>query len=244
MNKNKIGLFFLLSSLVLILIPSSYLSLTGNAIAEIPNSSYSYLQIIGLALFALSILIFTSGQSLDAIIVPTGPSVEEGKERADRAGKEYKEHGAKVLIISGNKSNEEDKKQRYAMYQELRKYGIQPRQIKIEGQSKNTIENVVNSLKKIKELGGREIGIASNPSHLDRFEYIVKRGKAEGIIDKEMNIHRLETQLETQETFGKSVYGFLANMLNRYKLRHGIKNANQYQTPSLLRKAGKYIFGK
>lgn len=240
MNKNNLSLLLLLFSFILIILPASYLNFTGNAIAEIPNSNYSYLQIIGLALFTLSILIFASRQSLDAIIIPTGPSLEEGKERADRAGREYKEHGAKVLIISGNQNTEEDKRQRYGIYQELRKYGIEPKQIKIEGESKNTLENVIHSLQKIKKLGGREVGIASNPSHLNRFEDIIKKGKEEGIIDKEIQVYRLETQ----ETLGKSVYGFLANLWNRYKLRNGIDQAKQQETPSLIRKIGKYIFNR
>jgi|SRR3989344_527262 len=233
MNK-KIGLIFLMISIILFIIPS--ISITGNIIAEkFLNNSYFFIS--GLIFLFISFLILASRQSLDAIIIPTGPSIEIGKERADIAAEAYKERQAKLLLISGKDSAKKDS-QRYAIYKELRRYGIKPGEIRIEHASRDTIENILFSLKKIKERGLRDIGIASNPSHLDRFEMIIERAKKEGIIDDNFKIYRLETK----ETFGESVYGFFANLFNRYKLRHGIEKSSEYKTPSWISSIGGYVF--
>ena len=233
MNK-KWGLLFLIISIILLAAPS--MNITGNAIAE-KFSNISYFYLLGLAFLFISFIIFTSKQSLDAIIIPTGPSTEVGKERADRAVKEYQKRKARVLIISGRDNSTRDS-QRYAIYSELRKYGIKPSQIRVEGEARDSIENILHTLIRIKSQGARDIGIASNPSHLDRFETIIEKGKEEGIIEKDFKVHRLETK----ETLGESVYGFFANLFNRYKLRNGIENARNYQAPKWVKFLGGYIF--
>jgi hypothetical protein len=77
------------------------------------------------------------------------------------------------------------------------------------------------SLKKIKDKGGREVGIVSYPWHLERFNEIVKRGKKEGLIDEDFNIHRIETN----QSIKQGIYGILGEILQIYRLRHGIKKS-------------------
>lgn len=206
--------------------------------AENIQSNLSYFYIFGIVLFTLSLLILISRQSLDAIIIPTGPSYEVGKERADRAGEEYKKRGSKILLISGREENSKGNTQRKVIYEELRKYGIKPSQIKIEQQSRDTLENVLFSIKKVRRFGGNDIGIASNPSHLDRFMQIINEGKREGIIDRNLRVYRLETR----ERLGETVYGLFANLLNRYKLRRGLEGARHYEIPKWIKTIGNYVF--
>lgn len=237
MNKNKVGLIFLVLSFVLFILPYS-INLTGNVISGSYFVKPSYLNLVGLVFLVLSFVIFVSRKSLDAIIIPTGPSKEVGVERADRAANEYESRGSKIILITGSYEPNTKNSQRYAIYKELRKYGIKPSDIRVEGHSKNTLENTLNSLKKLKRGGAHKIGIASNPSHLDRFQYIVNRAKKEGIVDKNVRLYRLETH----EDIGSRTYGFFANLINRYKLSGGLEKAKKIQTPRIVSKIGGYIF--
>ena len=143
-----------------------------------------------------------------------------------------------VYVISGAKEKCSLKEtQRYEIYRELRRHGIKPEEIILEKKSRNTIENLMDSLELLKKKGARKIGISSNPSHLDRFETILHEAKKEGLIDKEIKIYRLRTD----ESFGESIYGFFAKLINQYKLREGIKNSKKYETPNLIKNIGEYI---
>ena len=95
----------------------------------------------------------------------------------------------------------------------------------VEPQARNTIENVLYSLEKIKKRGGTDVGIVSYPRHLDRFENIIKRGKEEGVIDKNFEIYRIPTKYE--EAPREKVYEFLSRILGRYKLRHGDRKSTR-----------------
>ena len=229
MRKNKIGVIFLIISLVFLLVPTS-LTITGNVIAENFDAQFNLMYFLSLIFFIFSFIVFVSKQSLDAIIVPTSSSHEEDIERADKSAREkskLKDHG--YFIISGYIGRSEEGSGLYKgsqtqdIYEELRKQGIDPRKIKIEPQARNTIENVVYSLKRIKKRGGRDVGIVSYPGHLRRFEDIIKRAKEEEIVDKDFRIHRIPTRYK--EKTGEKVYEALSRVLQRYKLRHGVEEA-------------------
>ena len=214
-HKNKWGLSFLIIAFILLLIPFSF-NITGAAIGTLQG--FSYLHAIGFAFLLISILIFASRQTLDAIIIPTSPSYEIDTERTDKAlGEHYKGKG-NVLMITGKIDKPIKDSQVYKIYQHLRNSGIKPSQMVVEGKSKNTLENVLFSLDKLKKMGAKDVGIASNPSHLDRFEYIIKKAKEEGIIDEKFTIHRLETS----ENLSQKLYEGLANLKYRYQLRKGL----------------------
>jgi len=233
----KIYGWLLLIISIICFLSSNLLTITGNVIGTNANGQHFKL-IFGLVFFILSLLILTGKKSLDAIIIPTGPSKEIGAKRADRAGEEYKKVGSKILLISGGPEKELKNSQRYAIYKELRKYDISPVEIRIEGKSKNTIENVLYSIEKLKKLGAYEIGIASEPSHLYRFEDIIKQGKKEGIIDKNIRIY----ELKTKETPGSFAYGMGAMILNKYRLRKGLEKAAKVETPKWLKSIATYAY--
>jgi hypothetical protein len=109
--------------------------------------------IFGIILF-LILFILISRRKLDAIMIPIGPSYEIDRERASAAAKRYAHgKGADYLIISGalgeGKTLKESK--RADIYQTLRSYGIKAGDIRIEGKSKNSLENLLYSLKKVKK---------------------------------------------------------------------------------------------
>ncbi len=226
MKKRRIGLFILIISiLILVLNPL----ITGKVISESSFSS-PLLYFLGLFLLFLSFKIISYKKSLDAIIIPTGPNIETARGRAKRAAEEYDKKGSEVLIISGFVIPGKYKlkgTQQQEIYKILRKHGIKPSQMRVEGKSKDTIENILYSSEILKKLGARDIGIASEPSHLSRFERIIEAAKKEGYIDEDFKFHRLETE----ESMASGIYGILANVLTDYKLRKGIDNARKSGNP-------------
>ena len=207
---------------------SNSFNLTGGMIGANLKINYSF--ILGLIFLMLSFVSFTLHRKLDAILIPTGGSYETDIERTDRAAKEYLtgNEGTKYLIISGTLGGKKlSKSQRANIYRLLRQYRIKPKEIRIEGESKNSLENLLNSIKRAKKLGVKSIGIASNPSHLDRYEDILKAAKKEGIADKNFKIYRLETN----ESFADRFYGAISRLFYRYKLSKGIEEAKKRETP-------------
>jgi len=223
MDKNKLGFIFFIIALCFLSSPS----FTGNVIGG--NYYFNPTFFIGFVFLIISFVIFVSRQRLDAILIPTSPSYEKDMERADAAAKEYLQgKGANYLIISGAIGEKKlSESQRKKIYDRLRNYRIQPSELRIEGESKNTLENLLNSLKKVKKHGAKRIGIASNPSHLDRYEDILRVAKREGIVDKDFKIYRIETS----ENFADKVYGFFSRLFYRYKLGRGIEKAKKRETP-------------
>lgn len=213
---------FLLLAFSVLSLP--YLNITGNVISDL-SLSQGVFNFAALVLFLISVFLFLVKPSLDAIIIPLGDPIY--KKRVKRAMKEYDEEVENnpagkhaYFVISGEQGNVPlSKSERYMTYQELRKHGIKPSEMIVEGRSHNSMENILNSLERIKKKGGKDVGIASYPWHLERFDYIINKAKEEGIVDRDFKIHRLETS----ETAKEGLYGILAYLLERYNLRHGFK---------------------
>ncbi len=242
LRKNNLGLIlFVLGIFILI---SKNFTITGGVINS--NFQFSFYSILGFVFIIGSFIIFASRHSLDAIIIPTGSNYEEDIERTTRAYKEHKGNKASYFVISGSLGDKKlSESQRADIYRELRKHGVKPSQMTIEGKSRNTVENIVRSLEKIKKRGGKEVGIASYPGHLDRFVDIIKRGKEEELIDKEFHVHRLETRSRKNQTPKERLYETLSGVLHRYKLRHGVEKAMKSEDEPIikyLKKAGNFIF--
>lgn len=212
-KKFQVGIFFLIISTIFLSL-SFNPQLTGATIGTF--GKFSYLQIIGIAFFIISALIFVSRQTLDAIMIPTG-NYKMDRERTDKAYQEGKDKPGQIYLISGRIDEPKKTSQVYEIYRRLRDYGIKLGNIKIEGKSKNTLENVLFSLEKLKKMRAHDIGIASYPSHLDRFEDLIEAAKKEGLIDKDFRIHRLETGT----SFRDWLYGILHRAIYRYELAHG-----------------------
>ena len=206
--KRRASIFLLICSFIFLTFEFK-LSLTGNFINEYFSNNFVLPHLIGLILFIMGIIFFLQKTSLDAIIIPTG-----GDEKNIKRTKRAAEEKAKYYLISGyiDKNEHIKNSQTAGIYRELRKYGIKPSEIKIENKAKDSLDNIIYSMNKLK--GMKRIGIVSYPEHLKKFEYIINKAKKEGVIDKEI----------------EKVYGVLANMKERYRLRNGIETAKDNKT--------------
>ena len=195
--------------------------------------------ILGIVLFIVFFLL-VSRKKLDAIIIPTGPSYEVGRERASVAAKRYAHgKGADYLIISGELGDKELKEsQRADIYRTLRSYGIKAGDIRIEGKSENSLENLLYSLKKVKKKGIKRVGIASSPSHLDRFRDIFDAAKKQGLIDKGFRLYKIRTK----ENVKDRISGLFARLFYRYKLAKGVKKAKERKTPGWIDRIRRFLY--
>jgi hypothetical protein len=218
--KRKIGVFLLICSFIF-LIWGINSNLTGNLIREYFNNNFMLIHLLGLILLIFGIILFLERKSLDAVIIPTG-----GYEKNIKRTKRAKDEEAKYYLISGyiDKNRSIKESQTADIYKELRKYGIKPSQMIIESRAKDSLDNVIYSLGKLKGL--KIIGIVSYPKHLKRYEYIINKAKKEGIVDKDIEI----VKIPTEENLKEKVYGVLGNIKERYKLRNGIEKAQKNKT--------------
>ncbi len=198
MKKEKVALIFFVISISLFLIgfiPSQTGAVTGNRI--IP---FSIIQIMGFISLMISLLMILKRESLDYIVIPSGGGkwdhenkmYSEDKERAKKGLEYYNElESGRYFVISGYKGEGIGgirKGQPYSIYKFLRKHGIKPDQMIVEGKSHNSLENVLYTLKKLKEKGdfNRPVKIAfvSYPDHLKRIEDFEKAASDRGLIGK------------------------------------------------------------
>lgn len=229
--KNKLSVILLICALIFLMVEIKF-SLTGNVTSEYFGGKLFLIRIIGFVLLFISILMLTTNKSLDAVIIPTGDLYERNIRRA----KKGVEKSAKYYLITGyiDKNKPVKESQIAEIYNELRKYGIKPSQMKIESESKDSLDNILYSLNKLKGL--KRIGIVSYPEHLKRFEYIINKGKKEGIINKEIEF----VEIPTEQNIKEKTYGILGNIKEKYRLRNGVEKA-KYNKPSIIGRTIKKI---
>ncbi len=201
MSRRRWSSVFLLLAFVVLVLP--YVNITGQIVADIPDGpNISY--VFAIIFFIASIFLLLSRKSLDAIIIPTG-TWEADIDRADRALSEkdkLKDEG--YFVISGHKGEGFEgmrKGQSYRIYKYLRDHDVLPKDIRVEGKSHDSEENVLYTLKKMKEMeekSGRDkpldIAFVSSPSHLKRFKDFYQEAIKRGLANKkDFRFHEIKT---------------------------------------------------
>ncbi len=220
MNKKLLGQILFLLSIIIISL-SGFKTITGNSInvfGVFLETNFSFIIII---FFIISLFLMVSKTKLDAILVLGSVQTKKSQRRADKGAEAFKEYHPSVIIASGGNTprlNPKYKHEAEIIYRELRKKGIKPKNIHIESSSQNTLENILNSFKKI---NGKKVGIVSSPSQLKRINYIINKAKEEGYIEKDVEIENIETE----EGLGDKIYESLGGIFDKYNLRKGIDEA-------------------
>ena len=220
-----------------------YLSMTGNVVAEIPsgqNATY----ILALAFFLVSVFLFLSKQSLDAIVIPSGGGTfdsetkmwSQDRDRAEKglaSGGKLKPEG--YYVVSGYKGQgmKEIRGQSYSIYNFFREHGIKPKKMIIEGRSHDSEENVLYTLKKLKEIEEKrgierswDIAFVSYSKHLKRFKDFYEEAVKQGLVDKDdFRFHEIKTENDEQMGYEDSAFRKLIHeyKLKTMKMRYGAK---------------------
>ena len=223
--KRKIGILFLIVSLIFLFKKTNF-NITGNFINNYFQRTFLFQHFLGLVLLVISMILLTSNtkKSLEAIIVPTGVKKANIK-RGKKAGENYNVYKRQYFIISGAPEEPLKKSGRASIYRELRKYGIKPLQMNIEGKSRDSLENVIYSLKKLRK-NTKKISFVSSPWHVKKFKYIIEKAKQEGYVPKDLEVEYITTNQNIKDT----LYGILALIKEKYKLRKGIDYALKHKT--------------
>ena len=221
--KKVIAALLLIAGFAMIL-SAGRAGVTGDSISS-GSGAISFAEIEGLIIIFVSIALFVSRKSLDVIILPTGREdilrARKGAESKEALGPEG------YYIISGMQNAQKLKdSHRYKMFRELENYGISPRQMSVEGDSKDTEENLLNSLKRIKEIyekksrkeGPINVGIVSYPQHLRRLMDFYEARIKDGTFDK--NDFRIY-KIRTKESLKNKLYEISLPqiLLHDYKLK-------------------------
>lgn len=202
----KLNKIFLIISLVLILSSINF-NITSNTILEKSNLSFTPLLYLGLIFFVLSIL--TSSKSLETILIPTGMP-KAIRERAKKAVEILKKEKDSYVLISGEIERDERRRPKaddstYQIYKELRKNNFYPKQMIIEGKSRDSLENFLYSLKRLNKKGISKIKIVTNPLHYARFKLFEKKARKQNMLPENFEMSPVYTK-NTENIF----YGILA----------------------------------
>ncbi|MEK6893236.1 MAG: YdcF family protein [Nanoarchaeota archaeon] len=160
------------------------------------------------------------------------------REKSVQAAKYYHEHGARVIIASGGETPLLDpkyKSEAEMICNTLIKEGVPKDKIILDEESKDNVGNIVNSLRHVH---GHDIGIVSYPKHLDRFEHIIEKGKEEGVFDKNLRVHRIETN----QSLAERLYEIPAGIITKRSLRKGVNSAKIPE--GLMKKVANYLMKK
>jgi len=211
----KISRIFLIISLILILF-SININLTSYATLEAGKISFTPLFYLGLIFFILFIL--TTSKSLETIMILIG-NEEAMVERTKKAIEEFAKNKEKpYILISGEIERDERNRprkdsQQYQIYTALRENNFLPKQLIIEGKSKDSLENFLYSIKRLEKKGIKKLNIATSPLHYARFKLFEKKAKKTGLIEKDFEINPLYTK-NTENPF----YGILAYIKDYFRV--------------------------
>jgi len=209
--KNGMGFVFLILGVVIFLINS--FKITGGVIGY-SDANFSFSSLTSLIFIGVAVFLFVVKEDLEAIVVPTGPSYEAGRQRAKGGAEEYSRHPNDVVIISGEFDNGKFiGSQPGKIYRILRKSGVPRRDIILENNSGNTIENVLYTCDEIKEKGINEVTVVSDRSHAARLKMLFGRAKKEGYAPKNLKVHTYSEGIKPSYGFIKSTIAKINNCL-------------------------------
>ena len=193
--------------------------------------------IFSLTFFIISLLLFVANKSLEALVIPTG-TLEASKRRVETDMRSYinTREPKPYVFVSGEINRDEGgrpkkESQQYLIYKELRKhYGLKPSDLIIEGKSRDTLENFLYLIKKMKRKGINHMKIATNPSQYWRFKLFEREAKREGLVDDSFEVE----PIYTSETPREFVYGVVAYAKDYFRVKSAgcLEKAEEQRTGS------------
>lgn len=221
-----VGLAFLFNSVH----PSVTGAVIGNDYGIVNELSF----IIGMAFLIGFFVLHIHSKSLEAIVIPTG-SIEADEERAERAMVEYPkdEETTPYVLVTGDIHRDAHGKikkgsQQSSIYKELRgKYGLAPSDMIIESKAKDTLENFLYSIRKLKKKKIERMEISTNRTQYWRFKMFEREAKREGLIGEDFEI----APLYTEESLSQFAYGTIALAKDylRVKIAGSLENASKHK---------------
>ena len=221
-EKAFFGKFFLIFGMLAFLFGAST-TLTGNFIGANGffdgNISFT---IIGIVFLFVSFLILVSKENvLEMIVVPTGPSGEIEKQRAEGGARLYHARPNSRVIISGYLNGITPGtfrgSQSHQIYKTLRRNGVPRGDIDIEGKSHDTLENVRYVSKILKDENIPHATVVTDRDHARRMSMLFRKAKEEGIAPKDLEIETYSKGIEKAYGPLKAEFSYLKDSARRVK---------------------------
>ena len=234
MKKVHLVLFF---TGIIFLSLSVDVTFTGAVIGTNVKITNNLFFIFSLTFFMASLVLYVVNKSLESLVIPTG-TLEADQKRVGTAMKSYTRTKDKPYVLVSGKIHRDEKgrpkreSQQYSIYKELMGYyGLKPSDLIIEGKSRDTLENFLYSIKKLKKKRINHIKIATNPTQYLRFKLFEKKAKREGLINNSFKIEPLYTS-ESPKEF---VYGILAYVKDYFRVKSAgsLKKAEKHKIGSM-----------
>ena len=215
----KIKFLFLVLGLVIFLFGLRF-SITGAIIGGVFDSMI--FSLAGLFIMIAAFLSLVKRGSLEAILIPTGPSDEIGEERAVVGAEQYKRHKDRenhrdVVIVTGEYNGKGGRffgSQSDRIYRELRRSGVPKKSIILEGESEDSMDNVLYTCDEIRKRGDiNEITIVSDNLHARRIEMLFGRAKDKGYVSKDLKIHTYSKGLKNSYNIPKAIVAYIKDFI-------------------------------
>ena len=206
----KLPLILLFTGFVFLFL-SVEVTFTGAAIGTNIKIMNGLFFILGLTFLIGSLVFLTKSDGLEYLVIPTGweePRIEKAKEELDR-------HKYDKIVITGHVNKGESKgSHRQFYYNELRKYGIKPKQMMVLD-GIDSEEDILYLGKFVKP--GDTLYFDTFPLHFQEYKLLVDKAKRDGKFPKRVKLKNLKISQGFKE-FVYGVAGSTEELVKRRKL--------------------------
>ena len=159
-------------------------------------------------------------KTIESVVIPTGPSYEIDQKRAKLGIQRYWENSAKKVFITGEIGLKDQHKnpkfyssQPMKIYKTMRLSGIPKDNFIFEVESRNTQENVLFLLKKIKENKISSMEIETDKPHAKRFELLINLSKLMRVYPKDFEVQTCSRGLDPSYGPLKATIAYLKELM-------------------------------
>ena len=190
----KIKIGSLLVGIILFFTKSEF-AVTGKFLRGF--NEINFFQMLGITIIFVSMILMLKKDSLEAVVVPTGPSLEIDQKRAKNGARKYLQNKDRFVIISGIYNDGKlHGSQSEKIYRTLREGGVPRERILFEHESEDTLENVLYTSKLAMEKGIKNLIVSTDKPHAKRFKLLFDRAKKKGLAPKDLRVRYTTRGLE------------------------------------------------
>lgn len=180
------------------------------------TASLSYLPLTFLLLGILILL--NLEKNLEAIIVPTGPDGKIDRQRALAGAEVYQKNPESLVVISGFLNDGRFLgSQSSEIYRTLRRAGVPRGKIEIEGNSRDTLENVRYSSEIILREGIRKVTVATDKDHARRIGMLFQTAKDEGLVPESLEVKNYSKGIDKAYSQVKAIASYQKDFVRSVK---------------------------
>jgi len=184
---------------IIIIIKNISFSITGNLIKDLSYTKFMFSNFMSIVFLIGGIVLLIEKRGLEYLVIPTGWE----EQRIKRAREELDQgHTDKIVITGHVESGKVKGSHRQKIYNEMRKYGLKPSQMKVlDGIDSG--EDILYLGELVKK--GDTLDFDTFPLHFREYKTIINKAQKEGKFPKGVKLKNVKINQGLKET----VYGIL-----------------------------------